>query len=205
MKSYRNIPASFLMVFMAWQSLQAADDTADLRKLKASYSAASERALAPIKATYKRELERLRDAYVKDGKLEAAIAVKEELESLVGSAVDGATASGSSPKGDGPSKREIEKSLISGQWIFFKKGTSEEEKGKFDHEVEFKKDGKASRKDNKSESRWEVTKNGELLFMVDSPLWACRLKRKSDSSWAGVGTGTNAPDMQFVHLEKRAP
>jgi len=41
--------------------------------------------------------------------------------------------------------------------------------------------------------------------MADLAPWVCRLKRVSDTLWAGVGIGTNAAGLNFVHLEKIAP
>jgi hypothetical protein len=54
----------------------------DLAKIKGSYDAASERALAPLKATYERELRKLLDQHTRSGNLAAANEVKAELDAL---------------------------------------------------------------------------------------------------------------------------
>lgn len=204
MKSSISTTVFVAFIVIPWCSLLAADDTAELQKLKTSYTAASERALAPIKVTYMRELERLKEAYTKAGKLEAAIAVKVELESLSATATNGTNSPASVEKDDNPSKRETEKLLTAGTWSFFQLGASEDQKGRFEHKVEFKKGGKAAR-EGKNDTKWEITKDGELLYQTDIGPWACRFKRKSDTLWAGVGIGSNAAGMKFVHLEKNAP
>jgi hypothetical protein len=65
----------------------AAAEPADLTRARDAYQKASERALTPVKAAYWNELTRLIDQYTKAGKLDEAIAVKNELAKLTGGAV----------------------------------------------------------------------------------------------------------------------
>jgi len=169
-----------------------ADEATELDKLKTSYVTASERALAPVTATYKRELERLRDSYVKSGKLAEALLVKEELESL--------TVTVSSEKR--LPKRELEKELVSSSWTYYPGGESEDQKGKPESVVVFKKDQTASRTGMK-DTTWEINKEGDLIFLANLPAWVCKLKRKSETLWVGVRIGTNAGILKYVHLEKK--
>ena len=61
-------------------SLSHADD--ELNKLKASYEAAVTRAVAPIKATYEKELQKLLQLQTQASKLDAAAEVMAELKGL---------------------------------------------------------------------------------------------------------------------------
>lgn len=61
---------------------------ADLSKLKEAYSNAIERATAPITSTYQTELKKLLDRLTKEGKLDAALQVRAELEALTGETKD---------------------------------------------------------------------------------------------------------------------
>ena len=75
------IPCMFLALLCS--SLVAAEP-ADLTKAREAYQQASERALTPVKAAYWKELTRMIDDYTRLGKLEEAIAVKNELAKLTG-------------------------------------------------------------------------------------------------------------------------
>jgi hypothetical protein len=62
----------------------AAADPADLIKARETYEQASESALKPVKAAYWKELTRMVDEYIKAGKADEAVAVKNELAKLTG-------------------------------------------------------------------------------------------------------------------------
>jgi hypothetical protein len=70
---------SFL--FLAVQSNAA--EPPELVKARQNYQAAAERALTPVKAAYWKELDRLINEYSKAGKLDEALAVKNEQAKLV--------------------------------------------------------------------------------------------------------------------------
>lgn len=53
-----------------------------LKRLRESWTSARERALAPIDRTYLEELQKLLDTLTKSGRLDAALHVKKEIESL---------------------------------------------------------------------------------------------------------------------------
>ncbi|MEC5125815.1 hypothetical protein VSU19_03570 [Verrucomicrobiales bacterium BCK34] len=78
---------SFILIFIFTTHLYSQDDTR-LERLRTSWLAARERALKPIDETYKSELERLLETYTKAGRLEMALKVKGELESLDGGTRD---------------------------------------------------------------------------------------------------------------------
>jgi hypothetical protein len=65
----------------------SAAEPADLTKAREAYQQASERALTPVKAAYWNELTRLIEQYTKAGKLDEAVAVKNEQAKLKGGAV----------------------------------------------------------------------------------------------------------------------
>jgi hypothetical protein len=70
-----------LFPFLALQ-INAADPP-ELLKARQNYQAATERALTPVKAAYWKELDRLISEYSKAGKLDDALAVKNEQAKLV--------------------------------------------------------------------------------------------------------------------------
>src|SRR5688572_23252178 len=75
--------ATVILVTMLMLSvLPCMAQNADLAKLRSSYDAAAERALAPVKATYERELRKLLDQLTKSGNLAAANEVQKELDEL---------------------------------------------------------------------------------------------------------------------------
>jgi|GEM_PF-2642035 len=128
MKPHISLFVLVVFTIIPWGAIRAADDTEELQKLKTSHSTASERALTPIKVTYKRELERLMQTYTKSGKLEAALAVKAELALLSEPTATGSSVVDSSKKVEQASKRELEKLLTTGTWTFYQGGESEEKK-----------------------------------------------------------------------------
>jgi hypothetical protein len=69
-----------IMVLAAAISCRAED--AALSKAKIFYRVAAERALAPLKAAYERELRKLLDQYTKSGNLTAVVEVQGELDAL---------------------------------------------------------------------------------------------------------------------------
>lgn len=70
----------------------------EMARLKASYEAAVERSVAPLRATYEKELLKLMEKHTKAGDLTSALEVKEEIEKLTGKPVLTATAA---PSGTG--------------------------------------------------------------------------------------------------------
>lgn len=59
----------------------------ELARLKTSYQAAVTKAVSPLTATYRKELERLMDSFTRAGKLDQALQVKKELASLDGASL----------------------------------------------------------------------------------------------------------------------
>ncbi|MCB1276173.1 hypothetical protein [Prosthecobacter sp.] len=111
-------------LFIVGTAARAAD--ADLERLKQSYQDASARALAPINATYEKELLKLLEQRTKAGQLAEAIEVKEEIERLTGRAIK--DTSGSPIQ---PGKPPLEKLFVGKSWrtslgtsFEFKKGGS---------------------------------------------------------------------------------
>ncbi len=59
----------------------------ELARLKTGYQAAVTKAVSPLTATYRKELERLLDSFTRAGKLDQALQVKKEIESLDGASL----------------------------------------------------------------------------------------------------------------------
>jgi hypothetical protein len=88
---------------------EAAKAPSELTQLKKSYDQAIERATSPIKKTFETELERLMTTFTKAGKLDAALAVKQELEALRTK-----PASEDQPT----SKKDISATIVGQYWAF---------------------------------------------------------------------------------------
>ncbi len=104
-------PLLFIFTFaLAAGTIHAVDP--DLARLQKSYDEASRRALQPIQATYQAELQKLLEQHTKNGKLEAAIEVKGEIQRL-------------SEQSNPPSVSEqmdeaaLRKKLLKGRFILF--------------------------------------------------------------------------------------
>ncbi|MGV3659920.1 MAG: hypothetical protein ACO1TE_07040 [Prosthecobacter sp.] len=76
--------APLLVLFAA---IHSANADPEMDRLKASYDAAVERSVAPLRATYEKELLKLMEKHTKAGDLTAALKVKDEIEKLTGKPV----------------------------------------------------------------------------------------------------------------------
>jgi hypothetical protein len=74
-----------VFVLASWTTHALADPEVD--RLRTAYDAAVARAIAPLREAYERELRKLMDSQTRSGKLDAALAAKEELEKLTMQAV----------------------------------------------------------------------------------------------------------------------
>ncbi len=101
----------FLLV-LACCSLAGAD--AELDRLRVSYEGAVERAVAPLRETYKQELLKLMDRHTRAGNLDAALEVRRELQDLTGEAFE-QPGDGSSAIGERPGK-EVETYFVDKTW-----------------------------------------------------------------------------------------
>jgi len=79
-----NIPSLITTVVLSFAWVQNTVADAELERLQASYNGAVERAVAPLRDTYEKELLKLMEKHTKAGNLDAALEVKVELEQLTG-------------------------------------------------------------------------------------------------------------------------
>lgn len=86
-----------VVLLASFASLAAADP--DLDRLKTAYQGAVERATAPIKATYEKELQKLLQAHTQAGRFDAAATVMAELKEI-GSVSPTAAPSNATPVGN---------------------------------------------------------------------------------------------------------
>lgn len=73
--------------FILLTAIPMAHADPEMDRLKASYDAAVERSVAPLRATYEKELLKLMEKHTKAGDLTAALKVKDEIEKLTGKPV----------------------------------------------------------------------------------------------------------------------
>jgi len=85
MDSRHRIAVSIIAA-LAYLSSAAHADPAELQRVNNLYERAVEKAIAPLKLTYEQELQRLLETYLKNDRLEDAVAVKTALEKSKGSA-----------------------------------------------------------------------------------------------------------------------
>jgi hypothetical protein len=85
MNSRHRIAVS-IIASLACLSSTAHADPAELQRVNNLYERSVEKAIAPLKLTYQQELQRLLETYLKNGRLEDAVAVKTVLEKSKGSA-----------------------------------------------------------------------------------------------------------------------
>lgn len=71
-----------ILILTLPQVLDAQDAPTAVERLRGSYTAAVNRAIDPLKNTYRKELNKLLDQYTKSGKLDDALVVRAELASL---------------------------------------------------------------------------------------------------------------------------
>ena len=100
----------YAMVLLASISNLKADDP-EIAKLKENYEAAVERAVAPLKSTYERELRRVLERQTKAGNLTAANEANAELEKLAGK-----TASPVTPDGKAQGEKPKERYFVKHTW-----------------------------------------------------------------------------------------
>ncbi len=105
---------------------------AELDRLRTSYEGAVERAVSPLRETYKQELLKLMDRHTRAGNLDAALAIRRELQDLTGEAFE-QPGEGRTAIGERPGK-EVETFFVDKTWRT-PTGTS----------FTFNKDGKGSR------------------------------------------------------------
>ncbi|WP_395730579.1 hypothetical protein [Prosthecobacter sp.] len=116
------------MLFLTHGAMVTAAD-ADLERLKQSYQEATSRALAPLNATYEKELLKLLEQRTKAGQLAEAIEVKEEIERITGRAIKDTSGTPAQP-----GRPPLEKLFVGKSW-----------RTSLGTVFEFKKDGSGSR------------------------------------------------------------
>lgn len=128
-------------LFLAYVATVTAAD-ADLERLKQSYQEATSRALAPINATYEKELLKLLEQRTKAGQLAEAIEVKEEIERITGRAIKDTSGTPAQP-----GRPPLEKLFVGKSW-----------RTSLGTVFEFKKDGSGSRQlgSDKKAIAWKV-------------------------------------------------
>jgi hypothetical protein len=99
-----------LMLLLAAKATVLAIDP-EISKLKESYEAAVERAVAPLKATYERELRKVLERQTKAGNLAAANEANAELEKLVGK-----ISSPAAPDEKSPPEKPKERYFVKHTW-----------------------------------------------------------------------------------------
>lgn len=129
-----------MVILTVASAVQAAD--ADLERLKQSYQDATTRALAPVNATYEKELLKLLEQRTKAGQLAEAIEVKEEIERLTGRTIKDVSGTPAQPN-----KLPVEKLFVGRSWRT-SLGTL----------FEFKKDGSGMRQlgSDKKAITWKI-------------------------------------------------
>ena len=129
------------MLFLTHGAMVTAAD-ADLERLKQSYQEATSRALAPLNATYEKELLKLLEQRTKAGQLAEAIEVKEEIERITGRAIKDTSGTPAQP-----GRPPLEKLFVGKSW-----------RTSLGTVFEFKKDGSGSRQlgSDKKAIVWKV-------------------------------------------------
>eukprot|EP01031_Cornospumella_fuschlensis_P016739 gene16739-20473_t len=127
---------------------RAAFADSELDRLKGSYQAAMERAMAPLQTAYERELVKLMERHTKAGNLTAALEVRTEIEQVTGKPmVDPAAKPASTPVGK---PKELEDYLVNRTWRtptgtnfnFADKGKGSRQFGNDKTDFKWKKKGK---------------------------------------------------------------
>lgn len=129
---------------------------ADLDRLRTSYEGAVERAVSPLRDTYKQELLKLMDRHTRAGNLDAALAVRRELQDLTGESFE-QSGDGRGAIGERPGK-EVETFFVDKTWRT-PTGTN----------FTFNKDGKGSRNfgNDLTPFRWKL--RGQDTVEVTGP------------------------------------
>lgn len=187
---------TFGLAAIAAASLAA--EPTDLTKLRESWLRAVQQATTPLDKKYVDALSLLKVRYTKEGKLEDALVVDNELKQIASrSAVAPVTPA---PSGKEPTKNQAEKVLLASKWLYFERGPAEDKPGTGPGNViVFKKDGKAMINES-IETSWKVALHGELSYRLDTPKYLCTFKLQPDGSFAGKCTGSSAATVGFVHL-----
>jgi hypothetical protein len=134
------------LLLIVTEAPRASAAESEVARLKQNYEAAVERAVAPIKATYEKELRKVLERETKAGNLAAANETNAELEKLTGKAAQAAPADG---------KSQIEKP----KERYFVKRTWATQGGT---QFTFLEDGAGYRqfKDDKKPLTWKITEAG---------------------------------------------
>lgn len=102
-----------LLLLLCFCAGQAFAVDPELEKLQKSYDEATKRALAPIQATYQKELQKLMEQHTRAGKLDAAVETKAELEKFGQKQTQLATSKSITDEA------ALRKKLTSGKFVFF--------------------------------------------------------------------------------------
>jgi len=159
---------------------------------------AVQQATSPLDKKYVDALAILKLRYTREGKLEDALAVDNELKQIASRSDVAATAPVTPTKE--PTKNQAEKVLLASKWLYYERGLAEDKPGQGPGSViVFKKDGHATINDS-IETSWKVAPRGELSYRLDAPKYVSTLTLQPDGSFAGKCTGTSADAVGFVHL-----
>lgn len=104
-------PSGFVCLFACLIAGTAHADP-ELDRLKTAYEATVERAVAPVRASYEQQLQKLFERHTKAANLDAALEVKAELERIGAKNVPGSTTS--APQGS--LRSELEKLFVERAW-----------------------------------------------------------------------------------------
>lgn len=137
MKSITQATGALLALSVISLAQEAKELPAEAKRLKAAYTDAVERQTKPLRDRYAADLNRLLDQLTRAGRLDDAIAIKDELSTLGSSATPSALAR-----------------RITEYWRFDNGG-----------KMELKEDGTASRPTGKA-GRWSWTNSGKGEFRV---------------------------------------
>lgn len=198
------LPTLTTLAFASLTILAAAQnpgEPTDLTKLRESWQRAIQQANAPLDKKYEEALTAMKTRYTKDGKLQEALAVDNELKMLASGAsspqADKATA-GANPID--LTKRQIEKVLLGSNWAYYESGASNTERGAGPGKiVEFHKDGSAVIEGG-IQTVWKLNNNGELIYRPEAPKYVSTLTLTAEGVFSGKCTGTSADTMKFIHL-----
>lgn len=187
--------------FAVLAAAQAPSEPTDLTKLRESWQRAIQQANAPLDKKYEEALAAMKTRFTKEGKLQEALAVDNELKMLASRASSPQAAKGTVPaSGADMTKRQIEKVLLASNWAYYESGTSITERGAGPGKViEFQKDGHAVIEGG-IQTAWKLNNNGELIYRPESPKYISNLNLTADGVFSGKCSGTSADTLKFIHL-----
>lgn len=124
------LPIFTTIVFTSLTILATAQthvEPTDLTKLRESWQRAVQQATAPLDKKYVDALALLKARYTKEGKLEDALAVDNELKQIASrSAVPSEIAS----SGRDPTKNQAEKVLLASKWLYYERSGRGQARGR---------------------------------------------------------------------------